>query len=1614
MSDFNIRIPRAKEEKNQMKNIERRIDAIGDEIDTLARQSGISDYHYYTVRKNLRRVSSALDDEKNKVRLLAKTLNQVISLYEKTEKKLCRVNGRKLSELEKKADKIRNDLIEISGTIGMDPGAIYSDDPVNMSNGNYVYEKTFFNFDTPLSMNLRIFYNANDIESGALGYGWNHNFERRIISDQQNFYVIDEDASRRSFEKNEDGTFTALPGTLGSLVHIQDGSIYTNEARNMFLFDHAGKLISIENPDGWKISLHYENEKLMLVDCTDGISLSFLYDADGKLVSVSDQAGRSIQFHYEDGLFSEVCDAAERITKYQYDENRRLYKIISPSGALSVQNIYDESGRTLRQDFADGGSVFYSYDDEEGSITMQRQNGSEVTYFHDSLYRNVKTVYPDGEEKIDYNIHQQRTSFTDKLGRVSRYAYDAEGRLSVFQNALGNQLILSYHPNGQVEKLMLDHQLLGKSEYDEKGHQIQYTNANGDAVKFAYDSLGRVTSVIHEDESETELTYDAQGNVICVQDPLSGCTKYEYDICRRVIRSTDALGNQTGYEYDAADQLTAVINAAGERREYQYDARGNLTKIIDFNGGIRSIEYNAMNRPIQITDADQNTTKFEYDLMSNPIRKIAADGGVTEYEYDTEGRMVQITYPMGGKETAEYDAVGNLIKRYAQDGGEYHFSYDDLDRVIAVRDTENRVRRAEYDLLGNVTAVYYEDGTEEKFTYDLMGNQLSHTNQAGYTRYFEYNALQNITKAWDDEGVLAEYTYGAGGRILSEKRADGAFLQYRYDLAGNITELIDNTRGNWKFTYNCIGRMCKAEHIGVGTEYYTYDALGNITSVIDGEGNETGYAYSKAGALEKVTDAKGMETHYRYDPCYRINKIIQMDKNASDENQISDFAGQPIRQTTYEWDQEGRVTSILDSLGGRISYGYDACGRITSKIDQEGHRIACSYRKDSTEDILTFSNGYEIKYQYDALKRLSQIEDWLGITRISRDAMGRMTEMTDSAGDKIGYEWDQRGQCREISYPDGKKAIYDYDQQMHLTRCIYDTAEVQYSYYENGQLRERRLPEALHTKYTYDMAGRIAELTHNKEDQQLSRYVYSYDLCSRKNKIMEQHGEGDFTEYALSYDPIGCLKTVMRNGMPYQSYEYDGFGNRIQMNQNGKNTTYGYDVLDQLKWSKTDCEERRYSYDKRGNLIGAAINGAEKLTLHFDALDRLAKASSDQGEAEYIYNGLAHLAKIRRTQHGHTSEERLIYDYGRMQNRLLAQNKEGLWEGAVWDFEPLFSQRADKSAFYLNDERGTATGIFENSIYHREQYDPFGVITQGTVANPLFTYTGYRYDPITGFYDGGWRQYDAENGRFISKDPVAGTISNPLTLNPYIYCMSNPINYIDPSSMIAAWLASGIVGSIVNVGAKFAGDVANSIVNGKWTGSSWQSYVGAAAGGFVQGTVLVVAGPAAAGAAGAATETLLTNGLNMATGVEGYRKEDGYGLGNLLSDTAVSTANGAISGFTFGAAAKYLKIPKITSGQGNFAAVWKQVTTKAQKGLISNISTKTMMKGIVSYGVVGTADAVICNLIDRTKEEFNNSIEAIKNDFIQFIVDDYRLGRKLPCGFRNIFRTHPTATCSTT
>ncbi len=1613
MAYINVKSDSMRNVSSQLEDLSSRIGSLSDELESVARQSGLKAAGYASIKRRLTSALSSANTEADKIRLMAGAIEEIRAAYEKTENLLVNATENKKSSIQEASDRIRDMLVETGELLGMDAAAMYSDDPVNLTNGNYVYEKNFFNFDTPLSINFRVFYNVCGHDVGVLGKGWLHNFERRIVHDGTTYRVHGEDGSVQIFRRDQQGIITSAWGSFGELKLIDSGFLYIDVEHDSYYFDPDGRLSAIANMNGWRIDLRYEQDRLHEVTCTDGISLRFTYDPSGRLTAVADHTDRCIKFGYSEGFLTQVEDMAGNITIYEYDESGRLCRVISPTGDISVHNIYDSQNRTIQQFFADGGTVTYRYLNEQDAVIMNRQDGSEVTYYHDQQFRGVKAVYPDGEEQIKYNANNQRTAFIDKLGRINRYAYDNAGHLLKFTNANGNALEFSYNLLGQLTELSMDGQQLSSAIYDEKGHQIVHTDANGAECRFSYDELGRVLEVVHEDGSHTALEYDECGNVISVQDPVTGRTKYHYDECRRVISTVNALGNETRYKYDALDQLIQVVNAEGCSRDYSYDARGNITKVIDFNGGITSIQYNAMNRPVSVTDPDGRMTKYEYDKMSRPIRKIAADGGVTEYGYDSEGRMIQIRHPESGIETAKYDAVGNLVERKAADGGIFKFKYDVLDRPVSVTDPLQGERSAAYDKLGNVTAISYEDGTVEQFTYDLMGNMLSHTDQSGYTRYFCYNALRKVEKIWDKEGILAQYTYGLGGQLLREQNADGSFLEYSYDAIGNVVQVVDSIRGCWRFQYDSMNRVNAVDHVGEGIETYEYDHAGNIIAVIDGNGNKTAYQFSKAGALEKVTDACGTETVYRYDPCYRLTQILQSESGHFDAEQINTFnEKQKIRITNYEHDLEGSVTAVIDAEGGRTEYSYDPCGRMISRLDQEGNLTRCTYRLDGTEERLTFGDGRFIKYQYDALKRLSQIEDWLGVTRFNRDASGRVTEVIDHEGDRTGYTWNDRGLCTELQYPDGKGVFYEYDQAMRLSRLTADDVCAQYEYYNNGQLRMRQCPNDVRIGYEYDEVGRLSSLVRWHGDDVTDRFAYAYDACARKTRITEKHGDAAEIDFRYQYDMLGRLVGVMRDGSLVQSYEYDIFGNRSRMVRDRQETIYGYDSLDRMLWSRSGDQERTFCYDKRGNLTSESINGVLRLSLHFGALNRLEKAVSNLGEAEYSYNGMAALVGTVFSYNGISRREKMTFDYTGEQNHLLAAFRDGAWEDYVWDGQPVLSVSQRGTSYYLNDERMSSRGVLSLSGYDEYAYDPFGLISQDVMSPAQFAYTGYRLDPISGFYNAGWRQYDASSGRFISRDPVAGTLLVPMSLNPFIYCMGDPINNVDPTGMILAWLAGGIAGAAANFGVKLAGDIVSSVKNGKWTGSSWESYVGTVAGGFVQGSVYAVAGPAAAGAAGAATETFITSGLSMAFGEEGYRKEDGYNVGKLLWDTGVSATVGAVSEFTFGKAGesinKYIRIPGITKGTGSYESVWKQVMTKAQRGQIKNVSLKTLGKGLMSFGLFRTFDEIIVKGIDAIKESAEDKIE----DVLSWLFNR-NTSSSLPAGMREFMAPNRRAVCST-
>jgi RHS repeat-associated protein len=82
------------------------------------------------------------------------------------------------------------------------------------------------------------------------------------------------------------------------------------------------------------------------------------------------------------------------------------------------------------------------------------------------------------------------------------------------------------------------------------------------------------------------------------------------------------------------------------------------------------------------------------------------------------------------------------------------------------------------------------------------------------------------------------------------------------------------------------------------------------------------------------------------------------------------------------------------------------------------------------------------------------------------------------------------------------------------------------------------------------------------------------------------------------------------------------------------------------------------------------------------------------------------------------------------------------------------------------------------AVVQRMDFDEFGrVLADSNPGFQPFGFAGGLYDADTGLVRFGARDYDAESGRWTSKDPI---LFGGRQANLFAYTFSDPINYIDP------------------------------------------------------------------------------------------------------------------------------------------------------------------------------------------------------------------------------------------
>lgn len=350
----------------------------------------------------------------------------------------------------------------------------FSKDPVNLSTGNFIYSHTDLAVPGRNPMIFRRFYNSVNSSGGVLGNDWNHNYDIWLDTEQEEKILHLEDGREERFFLLSNGCYATLYHDCGQFFQEEQNYFYVTREQKKYAFNAEGQCIRMEEPSGDGLCLLYDQtasgkERLSRVEKDTGEYFKFAYDNQGYLRTLTDHAGRSVEFSVKEDRLTSVSSLQGGAYIYRYSSAGKLRSITNPEGVETIENVYDEKMRTIRQRFPDGTEMKYDYDDKAGEVCLTERNGSKIVYVHDDQYRDIRHVYHNGEETFEYNKYNQKTLAVDKLGNKTIYGYDDRGNRTMIINALGDEMRLQYGKYNKLERVEINGVKKAVNRYDREG-----------------------------------------------------------------------------------------------------------------------------------------------------------------------------------------------------------------------------------------------------------------------------------------------------------------------------------------------------------------------------------------------------------------------------------------------------------------------------------------------------------------------------------------------------------------------------------------------------------------------------------------------------------------------------------------------------------------------------------------------------------------------------------------------------------------------------------------------------------------------------------------------------------------------------------------------------------------------------------------------------------------------------------------------------------------------------------------------------------------------------------------------------------------------------------------
>lgn len=712
-------------------------------------------------------------------------------------------------------------------------------------------------------------------------------------------------------------------------------------------------------------------------------------------------------------------------------------------------------------------------------------------------------------------------------------------------------------------------------------------------------------------KDQSVLIFDLNGRLGAQQDKNQNTTLIIRNGSGRVTRVDEPTGRSLSFEYSGS-RIWRITDPLGRTIEYEYHSNGAIRRVVrrDQYGSIYATTVYSYGTGgawelIGVDDADGNHLEMSYDAAQR-VREQELNGNLDiDFGYGpTEKRDISIDEG----ETVVFDlrGIAHIYTFTKANKVTEHLRQIPTGNGGWTWSSDERWTYTGY--LANTCREFGgADGTTTT-TYDWnTGNLTQVVEPGGPTTTHTYDAFNNVTSTTDARGYTTTYEYDAFHRLIKTTDPLGRSTQHEYGSRGLRLRTID-----------ALGRATT----------FTYDDWGYPRTIVNAAGETTSFTYDIAGRKLSETTPQTGQTTYTYDG--RDNVIMAVDA-------LYDV-------TTYGYDFNGRKTSVTDALNRTTTYVYDDLrNALRRTIDARGGVIELT--RDSYGGNITAvrdANNHTTYFKYDDLNRRIEETDPLGntwsFTYIGRD---RLQTVIDARGKQTIYQYDDELRLTKIQYSNSQHVDYSYDADGNKTAMtdwtgttswVYDGlgrviavnrngTDTSYGYDEVGNLSYLTVENSKPVSYTYDEVNRIRTVT----DWQGRRTTYTYANGRMAGYVLPNAATATY-----EYDSLGRITSIDHTRGPTtletMDYGYDAVGNRLwQRHTDGLYESYAYDELYRITWaSYPGNDQEAYEYDPTGNRIRKSVSygGGPWVNKYFayDAADQM-QWTEDGHPCSYNANG---------------------------------------------------------------------------------------------------------------------------------------------------------------------------------------------------------------------------------------------------------------------------------------------------------------------------------------------------------------------------------------------------------